>query len=56
MTKVKLELLTDIDMLVMVEKDIRGRICDVFHGYVKINNKYIKKYDKYKEISEESYL
>ena len=26
-TKVKLELLTDIDMLLMVKKGIRGRIC-----------------------------
>ena len=42
MAKVKLELLTDIGMLVMVDKDIRGGICDVFHGYVKVNNKYIK--------------
>ena len=26
-TKVKLDLLTDIDMLLMVEKSIRGKIC-----------------------------
>ena len=26
-TKVKLDLLTDIDMLLMVKKDIRGGIC-----------------------------
>ena len=30
-TKVKLELLTDIDMLLMVEKGIRGRICEATH-------------------------
>ena len=29
-TKVKLDLLTDIDMLLMVEKGIRGRICHSF--------------------------
>ena len=45
-TEVKLELLNDIDMLLMVEKGIRGRICHAFHRYVKANNKYMKDYDK----------
>ena len=30
-TKVKLDLLTDIDMLLMVEKGIRGGICHSIH-------------------------
>ena len=30
-TKVKLELLTDIDMLLMVENRIRGGICQAIH-------------------------
>ena len=30
-TEVKLELLTDIDMLLMVEKEIRGGICNAIH-------------------------
>ena len=47
-TKVKLELLTDIYMLIMVEKGIRGRIYHAIHRYAKANNKYIKNYDKSK--------
>ena len=45
-TKVKLELLTDIDMLLMVEEGIRGGICQAIHGHAKVNNKYMKNYDK----------
>ena len=49
MTRVKLELLIDIDMLLMVEKGIRGEICHEIHQYAKANNKYVKDYDKNKE-------
>ena len=48
-TKVKLNLIADISMLVIVEKVIRGRICHAVHQYVKADNKYMKKYDKNKE-------
>ena len=40
-TKVELELLADIVMLVMVENGTRGRICQAIHSYVKANNTYI---------------
>ena len=38
-TKVKLELLTDVDMLLMMEKGIRGRIFHAIYRYSKANNK-----------------
>ena len=44
--EVELELLTNIDMLLMVEKRIRGRISHAIHRYVKTNNKYMRNYDK----------
>ena len=50
-TKVKLDLLTDIDMLLMAEKGITGRICHSIYRYAKSNNKYMKDYDKNKESS-----
>ena len=34
-TGVKIELLTDYDMLLMVEKGIRGGICQATHRYAK---------------------
>ena len=49
-TKVKLELLTDIDMLLMVGKGIRRGMCHAIHRYVEANNKYMKNYDKKKRI------
>ena len=55
-TDVKLELLTKNNMLLMVEKGIRGGISHAIHGYVKANNKYIKNYDKNKESSYIQYL
>ena len=50
-TKVKLDVLTDIDMLLMVEKNIRRGICHSIYRYVKANNKYMKYYDQNKESS-----
>ena len=42
----ELELLTDIDMLLMVEKGIIDRICHAIHRYAKAHNKYMKNYEK----------
>ena len=55
-TEVKLELLADVDMLLMVEKGIRGGICHAIYRYAKANNKYIKNYNKDKEESFLQYL
>ena len=52
-TEVELELLTDIDMLLIVEKAIRGGMYQAIYWYPKANNKYMKNYD---ENIESSYL
>ena len=54
-TKVKLDLLTDMDMLLMVEKAIRGVICHSIYLYAKADNKYMKYYNKNKELSYHQY-
>ena len=46
-TEIELELLTNIDVLLMVGKGIRGGICEAIHRYAKANNKYMKNYDKH---------
>ena len=48
---VKLELITDYDMLLMIEKGIRGGICQITHRYAKGDNKYLKNYDNNNESS-----
>ena len=48
-TNTKLELLTDYDMLLMVEEVIRGGIMHSIHSHAKANNKYMKNYDENKE-------
>ena len=50
-TKVKLDSLTDIDILLMAGKGIRSGIYHAIHRYRKANNKCIKSYHKNKESS-----
>ena len=49
-------MLTEHDLLLMVEKGIRGGICHAIHMYAEANNKYMKNYDKNKESSYIQYL
>ena len=53
---VELELLTDANMLLMVEKGIRGGMCHAIHRFAKANNKYMKNYDQNEESSFLQYL
>ena len=49
--KSEIRTITDIDMRLMIEKDIRARICHGIHRYVKANNKYMEGHEKNKEPS-----
>ena len=55
-TQVKLELLTDVDMLLMVEKGTKRGICHEIHRHAKANNNYMKDYNKDEEESLLEYL
>ena len=48
--QVELDLLTDVDMLLMIEKVIREGICNAIHRYAKASSKYMSDYkDENKE-------
>ena len=55
-TEVKLELLTNINMLLMIEDGIRGGMCQSVHRHAKANNRYMKNYNKSIESSYLMYL
>ena len=45
MTKIELELISDIYIYLFVEKGMRGGISDIAKKYSKANNKYMNFYD-----------
>ena len=55
-TNIELELLTDYDMLLMIEKEIKGGICHSIHRYAKAKNKYMQNYNNNEESSYIQYL
>ena len=55
-TNAELELITDYDMLLMIEDGIRGGICHAIQRYAKANNYYMKDYDENKDSSYIQYL
>ena len=56
MTNIQLELLSDVNMLLMFEKGIRGGISIISNRYGKANNKYMKDYNKNKDSKYLMYL
>ena len=56
MTKINLELLSDVDKLLMVENGIRGGISIISNRYGKANNKYMKDFNKKKPSKYLTYL
>ena len=46
MTKIELELMSDVDMYLFIEKGLRGGISYIANRYGKANNKYMKEYDE----------
>ena len=55
-SKIELELLTDYEMLCMIEKGIRGGLSIVAHRHAKANNKYMSDYNPKEESSYIIYL
>ena len=53
MTRINLDLISDIDMQLFIEKGMRGGISYIAHRYAKGNNKYM---NDYRESEESSYI
>ena len=49
MTGVKLDLITDIEMLTMIEENIRGGVSTINHRLFTANNQYLSDYNYYIE-------
>ena len=56
MTKVELELISDLDMYIFFEKGMRGGVSYISNRYSKANNKYLKSYDPKQESKHIIYL
>ena len=55
-TRVNLDLITAINMLLMIESGMRSSVCHLMRSYVEANNKYMNNYDENKESSFLCYL
>ena len=51
MTKINLELVSDIDVQLLLEKGMRGGVSYIAHRHAKANNKYMSSYYPYEESS-----
>ena len=56
MTKIELDLISDIDMHLFSEKEMRGGISHIAKRHSKANNKYMECYDSSKESKYITYL
>ena len=56
MAGIELELISDIDMNLMIEKGLRGGMSVITHRKAEANNKYIKSYDHQKPSKHITYL
>ena len=54
-TKAKIELFTDIDMVLMTEKGIGGGLTQAVRKHAIANNKYLPNYDKSKDLPEKRF-
>ena len=56
MTKISLDVITDIDMQLFIAKGMRGGISYIAHRHAEANNQYMKNYDRNRESSYIMYL
>ena len=56
MTKIELDLISDNDMHLFIEKRMRGGISNIAKRYSKTNNKYMQSYDAKKPSKYNTYL
>ena len=56
MTRMKLELISDIDIHLFIEKGMRDGISYIAKGYSKANNKYMECHDSSKESKDITYF